>query len=61
MLKLDTKNVSIPNISRKDLIKKIMDEIFGYSILQKYIEDPDVNDIMVNDYDCIYIRKILLI
>lgn len=54
---LDTKNVSIPNISRKDLIKKIMDEIFGYSILQKYIEDPDVNDIMVNDYDCIYIRK----
>lgn len=54
---LDNKNISIENISREDFIKKITDEIFGYSILQKYIDDPEVNDIMVNDFDSIYIRK----
>lgn len=54
---IDKKNVLIEGISREELMKKVMDEVFGYSILQKYIEDPEVNDIMVNDYDVIYIRK----
>lgn len=54
---IDSKNILIEGISREELIKRVMDEVFGYSILQKYIEDPEVNDIMVNDYDVIYIRK----
>ena len=54
---LEKNGVTVPDITRDDLIKKLMDEIFGYSILQKYIEDPEVNDIMVNAYDTIYIRR----
>ena len=54
---MDEKQIYIPNMTRDDFIKRIMDEVFGYSILQKYIEDPEVNDIMVNDYNKIFIRK----
>lgn len=54
---IDKKNILIEGITREELLKKVMDEVFGYSILQKYIEDPEVNDIMVNDFDVIYIRK----
>lgn len=54
---IDEKNILIEGITREELMKRVMDEVFGYSILQKYIEDPEVNDIMVNDYDAIYIRK----
>jgi len=54
---IDKKNILVEGITREELMKKVMDEVFGYSILQKYIEDPEVNDIMVNDYDVIYIRK----
>lgn len=54
---IDEENILIEGITREEVIKRVIDEIFGYSILQKYIDDPEVNDIMVNDYDVIYIRK----
>lgn len=54
---LEQKGVTVPDMTRDELIKKLMDEIFGYSIIQKYIEDPTVNDIMINAYDTIYIRR----
>lgn len=54
---LDKRGLIIEGYNRSTLIKSIMDELFGYSILQKYIDDPTINDIMVNDYDKIFIRK----
>ncbi|QUH22005.1 ATPase, T2SS/T4P/T4SS family [Alkaliphilus sp. B6464] len=54
---IDEENILMEGISREDIIKRVVDEVFGYSILQKYIDDPEVNDIMVNDFDVIYIRK----
>lgn len=54
---IDAKNLNYAGISREDLIKIILDSIFGYSILQKYIEDDTVNDIMVNEFDKIFIRR----
>ena len=44
---VDSRQISYQNLTREDIIKLIVDRIFGYSILQKYIEDPEVNDIMV--------------
>ena len=54
---IDKKNILIEGITREELMKKLWMKFSGYSILQKYIEDPEVNDIMVNDFDVIYIRK----
>lgn len=54
---IDDKKIKIEGESRETLIKSIIDEILGYGIIQKYIEDPTVNDIMVNDYRNIFIRR----
>lgn len=54
---VDKKQLIYEGLTRDGIIKMILDQIFGYAILQKYIEDPTVNDIMVNDFDNIWIRK----
>ena len=54
---IDKKQLVYEGLTRNGIIKIILDQIFGYYILQKYIEDPAVNDIMVNSYDNIWIRK----
>lgn len=54
---IDENNFIVEGITREELLKRVMDEVFGYSIIQKYIEDPEVNDIMVNSDNAIFIRK----
>lgn len=54
---IDEQSIAYEGTTREELIKSILDEVFGYSILQKYIEDDTVNDIMVNDYNNIYVRR----
>lgn len=38
-------------------IKNILDRLFGYYILQKYVDDKEVSDIRVNRFDNIFIKK----
>lgn len=42
---------------QKQIIQEAMDRIFGYGILQKYIDDTDVSDIRVVSFNAIYIKK----
>lgn len=39
------------------IIQDVMDRLFGYGILQKYIDDTDVSDIRVVKSDAIYVKK----
>ena len=39
-------------------ISKVLDDMFGYGILQKYIEKDKVSDIRVVRYDLIYIKEL---
>lgn len=39
------------------IIERIKSHIFGYGILEKYIRDPEVNNIFVNDPKDIWIQK----
>lgn len=41
----------------KEVIDKVLNKIFGYGILQKYIDNSEVTDIRVVKYDLIYIKK----
>jgi len=41
----------------KTIKKAIIDKIYGYGILQKYIENDLVSDIRVVSYDAIYIKE----
>lgn len=40
-----------------DFEKTVFDKLFGYDILEPYLEDPDVSDILVNSRDTIFIKK----
>lgn len=39
-------------------IDKVVNRLFGYEILQPYIDDPDVTDILVNNEKTTYIKKL---
>lgn len=45
------------NMNTESTIKNILDRLFGYYILQKYIDNPDVSDIRVTKFDNILIKK----
>ena len=45
------------NMNTESTIKNILDRLFGYYILQKYIDNEEVSDIRVTSYDNIVIKK----
>ena len=45
------------NMNTESTIKTILDRLFGYDILQKYIDDENVTDIRVTRFDSIMIKK----
>lgn len=45
------------NIDINDLVKRVLDRLFGYHILQKHIDDGDVSDIRTVTWNNIWIKK----
>ncbi len=45
------------NMNTESTIKNILDRIFGYYILQKYIDDIEISDIRVTNFDRIFIKR----
>lgn len=45
------------NMNTESTIKNILDRLFGYYILQKYIDDKEVSDIRVTRFDNVLIKK----
>lgn len=45
------------NMNTESTIKSILDRIFGYYFLQKYIDDVTVSDIRVTSFDKIFIKR----
>ena len=41
----------------KEIISKLINKMFGYDILQKYIEEKDITDIRVVSFNQIYIKN----
>jgi pilus assembly protein CpaF len=42
---------------REELVKQVLDEIFGLGPLEPLIQDPEVSDILVNTYKQVYVEK----
>lgn len=38
-------------------VDTVFDTLFGYGIMQPYLDDPDVSDILVNSYNNVFIKK----
>jgi len=45
------------NMNTESTIKSILDRLFGYHILQKYIEDKTISDIRVTRFDNIFVKR----
>ena len=45
------------NMNTESTIKNILDRIFGYYILQKYIDDDVVSDIRVTSFDRVFVKR----
>ena len=45
------------NMNTESTIKSILDRLFGYHILQKYIDDKTVSDIRVTKFDNVFVKK----
>ena len=45
------------NMNTESTIKNILDRLFGYYILQKYIDNKEISDIRVTSFDNIIIKK----
>lgn len=52
-----SKDYNYGNYNLEELVKIVLDRIFGYHILQKYIEDSDITDIRAIKWNTIYIMK----
>lgn len=52
-----TKDYNYSNIDLEELIIRVLDRVFGYSILQKYIDDFSISDIRVIQWNIIYVMR----
>ncbi|MCD2345108.1 ATPase, T2SS/T4P/T4SS family [Clostridium guangxiense] len=53
---LDKKDITFDVPDRNTLIKKVIDYLFGYYLLQDLIEDDDISDIKVLAYDNVQVK-----
>lgn len=51
------KDYNFNNYNTEELVKIVFDKLFGYGILEKYINDKDVSDIRAVKWNSIYIMK----
>lgn len=53
-----SKKLKLSALDIDNIVKKITNKLFGYGILQQYIDDKETTDIRVVAYNNIYIKKL---
>lgn len=51
------KCVNIPRIVKNRIIEKIFNSFRGLGVIDIFLKDDDITEIMINDYNCIFIEK----
>jgi pilus assembly protein CpaF len=54
---LQKESVPLNYEEREELVTQVLDEIFGYGPLEPLLKDDDINDILVNGYNQVYIER----
>ncbi len=54
---LNHHKLNIPDNQKRTLYAEVRDEILGYGPIQRYLDDPEVSEVMVNRADRVYIEK----
>jgi pilus assembly protein CpaF len=50
-------NVPLSSSERDRLAQEVLDEVFGLGPLEPLLQDPTVNDILVNTYNTVYVER----
>ena len=48
---------NIPRIVKRQIIEKIFNSFRGLGVIDTLLKDEDITEIMINDYNCIFIEK----
>jgi pilus assembly protein CpaF len=49
--------LSLPNTIREQLFHDILDDMLGFGLLQQFLDDPEISEVMVNGPKKIYIER----
>ena len=50
-------HLTLPNTIREQLFQEILDDLLGFGPIQPLLNDPTVNEVMVNSHDKVYIEQ----
>jgi pilus assembly protein CpaF len=50
-------NIPLSSMERDRLAQEVLDEVFGLGPLEPLLQDPTVNDILVNTYNSVYVER----
>ena len=53
---LQRENTPLALAEREQMVREILDELFGYGPIQPLLDDPRVSDILVNGADSVYVE-----
>ena len=50
-------NIPLAAVERDRLAQEVLDEVFGLGPLEPLLQDPTVNDILVNTFNAVYVER----
>jgi pilus assembly protein CpaF len=54
---INRQEVPLSTLECDALAREVMDEVFGFGPLEPLLQDPTVNDILVNTYNTVYVER----
>ena len=54
---MQEKNIKLPDSLRVQVIHDVVDEVLGYGPIQPLLDDPEIDEIMVNAPDKVYVER----
>src|SRR6202051_5191039 len=54
---IGAQNIPLSSTERDRLAQEVLDEVFGLGPLEPLLQDPSVNDILVNTYNSVYVER----
>jgi pilus assembly protein CpaF len=54
---VDEEQVPLTSAERQRLSREIIDDVLGHGAIQRFLDDPEVTEVMVNRHDSIYVER----
>ncbi|MDF2052504.1 CpaF family protein [Arthrobacter sp. Cr_A7] len=54
---VDAEQVPLTSAERQRLTREIIDDVLGHGPIQRFLDDPEITEVMVNRHDSIYVER----